>query len=109
MSSSESTRPATPHLDAAKEAMLGKTRKSTEMTGDREALLFSGMRANMLMPHPIYIASGEGARVTDIDGNEYIDTVMGFGACVLGHRHPDIAEAIHRVVASRLAFRDPLA
>lgn len=97
MSSSEDARPAMPQLDAAKAAMLGKTRKSTEMTGDREALLFSGMRANLLMPHPIYIASGEGARVTDIDGNEYIDTVMGFGACVLGHRHPDVAEAIRRV------------
>lgn len=89
--------PATPRLDAAKAAMIAKTKKCGDMTGDREAILFSGMRANMLMPHPIYIASGEGARVRDIDGNEYIDTCMGFGVCVLGHRHPDVSATIKRV------------
>ena len=49
--------------------MIAKTQKCGAMTGDREAILFSGMRANLLMPHPIYIASGEGAHVNDIDGN----------------------------------------
>ena len=87
----------TPRLDAVKAEVMAKTAKSMTMSDDREAILFSGMRANLLMPHPIYIASGEGAYVEDIDGNRYIDTVMGFGACVLGHRHPAVAEAINRV------------
>ncbi len=97
MQNSDPSTPSTPRLDAAKADMMAKTARCQAMTEDREALLFSGMRANLLMPHPIYIASGDGAHITDIDGNEYIDTVMGFGACVLGHRHPDVARAIQRV------------
>lgn len=95
---------APPRLAAAKAEMIAKTKKCQAMTQDREAILFSGMRANLLLPHPIYIASGEGARITDIDGNEYIDTVMGFGACVLGHRQPDVADAIRRVSSSGWHF-----
>ena len=85
------------HFERAEAEMLAKTQKCQAMTDDREAMLFSGMRANLHLPHPIYIASGDGPLVTDIDGNEYIDTCMGFGVCVLGHRHPDIASAIVRV------------
>ena len=96
--------PATPRLDAAKAAMIAKTQKCGAMTGDREAILFSGMRANLLMPHPIYIASGEGAHVNDIDGNRYIDTCMGFGVCVLGHRQTNVAAAIARVSESGWHF-----
>lgn len=87
----------TPRLDAARAEMIAKTRKCGEMTSDREAILFSGMRANLQLPHPIYIASGRGAHLTDIDGNDYIDTLMGFGVCVLGHQQPDVAAAIQRV------------
>jgi glutamate-1-semialdehyde 2,1-aminomutase len=86
-----------PHWDAAKAEMMAKTKKCQAMTDDREAILFSGMRANLNLPHPIYISHGEGAHVTDVDGNEYIDTCMGFGACVLGHQHPSIKQAIHRI------------
>jgi glutamate-1-semialdehyde 2,1-aminomutase len=92
-----STPAAQPRLDAAKAAMAAKTKRSRAMTEDRETILFSGMRANLLMPHPVFIAGGEGPYIDDIDGNRYIDTVMGFGVCVLGHRHPDIAAAIQRV------------
>jgi glutamate-1-semialdehyde 2,1-aminomutase len=88
---------ATPRLDAAKASMISKTEKCGAMTDDREAILFSGMRANTLLPHPIYIASGEGAYLTDIDSNTYIDTCMGFGVCVLGHRQPDVAAAMRRI------------
>ena len=84
--------------------MLAKTKKCQAMTGDRESILFSGMRANLYLPHPIYIDSGEGATITDIDGNTYIDTCMGFGVCVLGHRHPDVAAAMSRISGSGWHF-----
>src|SRR5690348_9845494 len=41
----------------------------------------------------IYIASGKGARLTDIDGNEYIDYRMAYGPCILGYADPRVDEA----------------
>ena len=45
-------------------------------------------------PHTIYVDRGEGSHVWDIDGNEYVDYHLGYGAMVVGHAHPKIAEAI---------------
>ncbi|MEM9498940.1 MAG: aminotransferase class III-fold pyridoxal phosphate-dependent enzyme [Pseudomonadota bacterium] len=42
----------------------------------------------------IVIREGKGARVTDEDGNEYIDYLIGSGPMVLGHSHPDVLEAV---------------
>jgi glutamate-1-semialdehyde 2,1-aminomutase len=45
-------------------------------------------------PWPIYVATGEGPRVVDIDGNEYWDFHNGFGSMVQGHAHPAISAAV---------------
>lgn len=52
------------------------------------------MAASGEEPPPIFIEHNEGARFTDIDGNEYLDTCMGFGVHVLGHRPRVIEEAL---------------
>ncbi len=44
--------------------------------------------------YPIFMERGRGSRIFDVDGNEYIDWMMGFGALPLGHAHPEIVEAI---------------
>jgi glutamate-1-semialdehyde 2,1-aminomutase len=44
--------------------------------------------------YPIFMREGKGSRMIDVDGNEYIDWMMGFGALPLGHADPRIAEAI---------------
>lgn len=43
---------------------------------------------------PVYIEKAEGALVTDIDGNEYIDFICGLAANTLGHNHPVVVNAI---------------
>lgn len=45
-------------------------------------------------PHPIYYRKAEGAYLTDVDGNSYIDCIMGNGAIILGHNDPDFNERI---------------
>ncbi len=45
-------------------------------------------------PHPPFIAQGTGSRVTDVDGNEYIDYLLGLGPMILGHRHPVVTQAV---------------
>lgn len=47
-----------------------------------------------LQPFPIFVERAEGSRKWDVDGNEYIDYVMGHGALFLGHAHPAITEAV---------------
>lgn len=46
------------------------------------------------MPHPIFLERGNGGHVWDADGNNYIDTSVGFGLHMLGHCHPDVQAAI---------------
>ncbi len=44
--------------------------------------------------YPVVIVRGEGARVWDIDGREYLDFVAGIAVCNLGHCHPRVVEAL---------------
>jgi glutamate-1-semialdehyde 2,1-aminomutase len=43
---------------------------------------------------PYFVASAQGAFVTDADGNEYLDYVQSWGASILGHAHPDVVKAV---------------
>jgi glutamate-1-semialdehyde 2,1-aminomutase len=58
-------------------------------------------------PHAIYIDHGRGSRIWDIDGNEYIDFHLGYGAMVAGHAHPKIVEAIQRQASLGTHFAQP--
>jgi glutamate-1-semialdehyde 2,1-aminomutase len=58
-------------------------------------------------PHAIFVDHGEGSRLVDIDGNEYIDFHLGYGAMVVGHAHPKIVEAIQRQAAKGTHFAQP--
>jgi glutamate-1-semialdehyde 2,1-aminomutase len=45
-------------------------------------------------PHPIVVRHAAGARMVDVDGHEYVDYDMGFGALFAGHMHPAVRSAI---------------
>ena len=53
----------------------------------------SGIRL-LEQPVPLYFERGEGARVWDVDGNEYIDFQLGQGALLYGHAPAGLADAI---------------
>jgi glutamate-1-semialdehyde 2,1-aminomutase len=55
-------------------------------------------------PFPMAVARGDGARVWDIDGNEYVDYHNGFGTSVFGHAHPAITAAIQEQAARGTHF-----
>jgi glutamate-1-semialdehyde 2,1-aminomutase len=86
----------------------------------RSAVLFS--QAQQVMPGgvsspvrafrgvggtPRFIARGEGARIVDVDGNEYVDYVLSWGALALGHAHPDVVEAVSAQAARGTSFGAP--
>jgi glutamate-1-semialdehyde 2,1-aminomutase len=56
---------------------------------------------------PPFLARGQGARVFDVDGNEYIDYVGSWGPLLLGHRHPVIIEALERALDIGTSFGAP--
>jgi glutamate-1-semialdehyde 2,1-aminomutase len=45
-------------------------------------------------PYPVYMSRGLGSRVWDVDGNEYLDYHAAFGAVLLGHNDPEVAESV---------------
>lgn len=74
-----------------------RTQGSAAMYERARASLSGGVASSYQLrdPWPIYLVSGEGARVTDVDGNGYWDFHNGFGSMVQGHAHPAIVEAIN--------------
>ena len=62
---------------------------------------------------PVVLARGEGARVWDVDGKEYVDLFAGLAVNVLGHAHPAVRAAVDRQLAtlghvSNLAVSEPV-
>jgi glutamate-1-semialdehyde 2,1-aminomutase len=56
---------------------------------------------------PIFIASGHGSRIVDVDGNEYIDWVSSWGPLILGHAHPDVVAAVTEAAELGTTFGAP--
>ncbi len=56
---------------------------------------------------PIFIASGRGATITDVDGNDYVDWVCSWGPLILGHADPDVVAAVSAAAANGTTFGAP--
>ena len=53
---------------------------------------------------PLFIASGKGSCLTDVNGRSYIDYVMSWGPLILGHCHPEVTEALARALGRGTSF-----
>jgi glutamate-1-semialdehyde 2,1-aminomutase len=56
---------------------------------------------------PVFIARGEGAEVTDVDGNRYVDYVCSWGPLIHGHAHPEVLAAVARAAERGTSFGAP--
>ncbi|MGC5247785.1 glutamate-1-semialdehyde 2,1-aminomutase [Gordonia sp. DT219] len=56
---------------------------------------------------PRFIASAQGCRLTDVDGNTYVDLVSSWGPMILGHAHPAVVDAVQRAASGGLSFGAP--
>ncbi len=54
--------------------------------------------------YPIFLERGSGSHVFDVDGNEYVDWMMAYGALPLGHAHPCVVEAIAHAASGGALF-----
>src|SRR5437660_5624021 len=53
---------------------------------------------------PVFFGSAQGATMTSVDGREYIDFCQGFGPLILGHRDPDVSEAVREAIDTAWSF-----
>src|SRR5262245_23871251 len=56
---------------------------------------------------PVFVAQGDGASITDVDGNRYIDLIGSWGPLILGHSHPEILDAIAETMSQGTTFGAP--
>jgi glutamate-1-semialdehyde 2,1-aminomutase len=63
----------------------------------------SSLRASM-KPTPLYAESAKGARIIDVDGNEYIDYLLAYGPLILGHAHDGLTESVHQALRNGYTF-----
>ena len=57
----------------------------------------SSLRAAM-KPIPLFVESGHGSKIKDVDGNVYIDYQLAYGPLILGHAHPELTERVHEAM-----------
>jgi glutamate-1-semialdehyde 2,1-aminomutase len=98
------------HLISDEEARLvPRHRASIEYRAVVERTVAGGVASSWqdAPPHVIYIDRGQGSRIWDIDGNQYLDYHLGYGAMVAGHAHPRIVQAIERQARRGTHFAQP--
>ncbi|HWJ03199.1 MAG TPA: glutamate-1-semialdehyde 2,1-aminomutase [Verrucomicrobiae bacterium] len=57
--------------------------------------------------NPVFVDRGQGSKLYDVDGNEYIDYVGSWGPLILGHRHPEIIAALHDYLEKGTSYGAP--
>ncbi len=93
-------------LDAELERYSQRTPRSAALYERAEKVMPFGVASSFQAgdPYPIYLAGGKGSRVSDVDGNSYIDLHNGFGTMVVGHAHPKVRAAIENAAATGTHF-----
>lgn len=77
-----------------------RTAKSRAHWEEAKGYLAGGVAgsASYLKPHPIYITEARGSKITDIDGNEYVDLLLGGFSNILGHAPKVVKEAVKKQI-----------
>jgi len=58
---------------------------------------------------PLFIEKGDGSKLWDADGNEFIDFCCSWGPLILGHNHPSVREKVIEVMQNGMSFGAPTA
>ena len=92
--------------------MAPSDRRSAELFARASGLLPGGVNSPVramrsIGRDPIFVASGAGAELTDVDGRSYIDYVCSWGPLIAGHAHPSVVEAVSAAAAHGTSFGAP--
>ena len=75
---------------------MSRTRRSKELYKEAMKHTPGGVQSSYryFPPYPFYIKKAKGSKIWDVDGNKYIDYVMGYGPNIAGHSHPILIQAL---------------
>jgi glutamate-1-semialdehyde 2,1-aminomutase len=92
------------------EQLAERTPGSHALRAEAEQVLAGGVSSHFKAWQPFYVREAQGAHLTDVDGNDYVDLIMGFGPNSLGHSPDAVVEVVRDVVArgTSLAIATPL-
>ncbi|WP_165730360.1 glutamate-1-semialdehyde 2,1-aminomutase [Polaribacter sp. 20A6] len=54
--------------------------------------------------NPLFIKKAKGTKITDVDGNKYVDLVLSYGPMILGHRHKKVQKAVEKALQKGYSF-----
>jgi glutamate-1-semialdehyde 2,1-aminomutase len=116
-------RPVTPHPPARPTARLTladvigeqerifvrRQPESAKLATEAKALLAGGVTSSwqITRPQPVWLSHGQGSKLYDVDGNEYVDLHGGYGVSLAGHAHPAIVAAVQHQVTRGTHFAQP--
>lgn len=91
---------------------LSGTTRSAELFAEARELIPGGVNSpvrafNSVGGTPRFMQEARGSRMTDVDGNSYIDLVCSWGPMIHGHAHPEIVDAVRETAARGLSFGTP--
>ena len=81
-------------------AGVKSTKQSKRLFAQAQKVIASGVNSTARMPrsgwspYPLFIDHGKGSRVFDVDGNQFIDYLLGLGPMLLGHRPEQVTRAV---------------
>jgi glutamate-1-semialdehyde 2,1-aminomutase len=83
--------------------------RSGALIGEARGVLAGGATSSWQIARPqmIWVSHGEGSKIYDVDGGEYVDLHGGYGVGAVGHGHPKIVEALTRRVPRGTHFAQP--
>ena len=96
-------------LDQELKAYEKRTPRSKDAHKRAESRLPLGVASNYRAydPYPLFVRDGKGGHIHDIDGNEYLDFNLCFGALMAGHCHPAVIKAVQGKLATGTMFGMP--
>lgn len=89
-----------------------KTDQSISLFPQAQAVIPGGVNSpvracNSVGCDPLFVQKAYGAKVVDVDGNEFIDFVGSWGPMIAGHAHPEVIEAIQKTALNGTSFGAP--
>ncbi|MCG2885081.1 MAG: aspartate aminotransferase family protein [Vulcanisaeta sp.] len=89
-------------IENVKKEYVNKTRRSQELYDELKKYTPYGVHSNWRIwdPYPMFMSRARGSRIWDVDGNEYVDFCMAFGALVVGHSHPVLINEVSSFIAN---------
>ena len=92
------------------EQLAERTPGSHALRAEAEQVLAGGVSGHFKAWQPFYVREAKGSHLTDVDGNDYVDLIMGFGPNFLGHSADIVIDAVQETIrhGTSLAIATPL-